>query len=171
MFNWELKDDALKTWIRLRQASEVMEKVLETALDRQGSTLTQVDVLSILDASKTALTPGEIADYTFRQQHSASAQLSRMWRSGLVKKTRSRVDQRVVHIKATPKGQELLKQARAAGAGQARKLLTSALSENEMKQLDRLLRKVRDHAMEKLEMKAKPLPDSFDAERFEADLG
>ena len=91
MFNWELKDDALKTWIRLRQASEVMEKVLETDLDRQGSTLTQVDVLSILDASKTALTPGEIADYTFRQQHSASAQLSRMWRSGLVKKTRSKV--------------------------------------------------------------------------------
>lgn len=36
MYNYELKDNALKTWVRLRQASEATEKVLEKDLDKQG---------------------------------------------------------------------------------------------------------------------------------------
>jgi len=170
MYNYELTDNALKTWIRLRQASEATEKVLEKDLDKHDATTTQVDYLSILDASKVTLTPGQLAHYIFREQHSVSAQLSRMWRSGLVKKTRSKKDQRVVGITPTPKGKEKLAETKQAGIGQAHELLASALSEQELAQLDNLLRKVRDAALEKLEQKAEKLPESFDVGAFEGGM-
>ena len=107
MYDWELSDDALKAWVRLRQASDALERVVETGMAKHDATLAQVDVLGVLSISKVPLTPGVIASYTFRQQHSASAQLSRMSRAGLVKKTRSKEDQRVVRIKIRPKGEEL----------------------------------------------------------------
>ena len=155
---------------RLRQASEATEKVLEKDLDKHDATTTQVDYLSIMDASKKPLTPGQLAKYTFRRQHSVSAQLSRMWRNGLVKKTRQTQDQRVVKIGMTAKGKEHLGETRQAGIGQARNLLASALSDDEGQQLDKLLKKVRDQALQRLGMQAEPLPNTFDAARFLADL-
>jgi DNA-binding MarR family transcriptional regulator len=137
-----------------------MDRVVETGLNKHDATLAQIDVLEVLSVSKVPLTPGAIASYTFRQQHTASAQLSRMSRAGLVKKTRSKEDQRVVRIKIRPKGEELLKETRQAGLGQARRLLKSCLSDKEARQLDGLLRKVRDHALQQLGMKAEPLPET-----------
>ena len=171
MYNYELTDNALKTWIRLRQASEATEKVLEKDLDKHDATTTQVDYLSIMDASTKPLTPGQLAKYTFREQHSVSAQLSRMWRSGLVKKTRQKQDQRVVKIGMTAKGKEQLAETRQAGIRQAHELLASALSDAEIKQLDKLLKKVRDTALDRLDQKAERLPGSFDVSRFESGLG
>ena len=67
MYDWELSDDALKSWVRLRQDSEAMERVLDTGLDKHDATLAQMDVLEVLSVSKVPLTPGSIASYTFRQ--------------------------------------------------------------------------------------------------------
>ncbi len=103
-----------------------------------------------------------MASYTFSEQHSASALLSRMWRKKLVKKTTSQKDQRIVSINIQPKGEKLLKDTMQVGHGQARKLLKSSLSDAEIKQLDKLLKKVRDGALKQLEMKAKPLPETMD---------
>jgi len=167
MYNYELSDSALKTWIRLRQASEAMEKVLATDLDKQGTTPVQVDVLAILDASTKPPTPGQLSKYMFREQHSVSAQLSRMWRAGIVKKTRSKADQRVVKISASPKGKEQLAETKKIGLGQARDLIASALSDQEMAQFDKLLKKVRDKALERLGQKPEKMPDSFDLGTFE----
>ena len=170
MYDWELTDNALKTWIRLRQASEAMERVLGTGLDKHDATLTQIDVLGVLNASKVSLTPGAIGSYTFREQNSVSTQLSRMRKDGLIIKTRSTKDQRVVTVRITPKGKESLKETRQAGFGEARKLLKSALSDQELEQLDKLLKKVRDRAVERLGRKVEPLPNTFDAAKFLADL-
>jgi DNA-binding MarR family transcriptional regulator len=161
MYDWELSDDALKAWVRLRQASDALERAVETGMVKHGVTLAQIDVLGVLSVSEVPLTPGTIASYTFRQQHSASAQLIRMSRAGLVKKTRSKEDQRVVSIKIRPKGEELLKETRQARLGKPRRLLKSCLSDKEIRQLDGLLRKVRDRALRELEMKAKPLPETI----------
>ena len=160
MYDWELSDDALKAWMRLRQASDAVERVVEVGMAKQDATLAQIDVLGLLSVNKVPLTPGTLASYTFRRQHTASAQLSRMSRAGLVKKTRSKKDQRVVRIKIQPKGQEALKQTRQAGLRQARRLLKSCLSDKEIKQLDGLLKKVRDRALQQLEMKTEPLPET-----------
>ena len=170
MYNYELADDSLKTWMRLRQALDAVEKVMQKDLDKHDSTTTQVGFLSILDACTGSITPGQLAKYVFREQHSVSAQLSRMWRNGLVRKTRSKVDQRVVSIKMTPKGEKQLAETKQVGIGQARELLASALSKQELAQFDKLLKKVRDAALERLDQKDERLPGSFDVGRFEAGL-
>ncbi len=161
MYDWELKDDALKAWVRLRQASDTVERLLESGLGKDHATLAQIDVLAILSVSKASLTPGEIASYTFRQQHSASAQLTRMQRAGYVKKTRSQKDQRVVKVKMQPKGEDLLKLTSHNGLGKAQSLLKSCLSSAEIKQFDRLLKKVRNCALEQLGIEAQTLPKSI----------
>jgi len=171
IYNYELTDNALKTWVRLRQASEAMEKVLITDLDKQGTTPEQIDVLAVVDAATKPPTPGQLSKYLFREQHSVSGQLSRMWRGGLVKKTRQKADQRVVKITVTPKGKELLAQTKKTGMGQARELVAAALSEKELAEFDKLLKKVRDKALEKLGQKAEKLPEGFDVERFGGGLG
>jgi DNA-binding MarR family transcriptional regulator len=162
MYNWELSNDALKAWVRLRQASDAVERVLGTGLGKRDTTLAQIDVLGLISVSKEPLTPGAIASYTFRQPHSISAQVIRMSRAGLVKKTRSKNDQRVVKIKIQPKGEELLKETRQAGPGEARRLFKSCLTQKEIKQLDGLLRRVRDCALQELEMKVELLPETID---------
>lgn len=167
MYNWELTDDALKTWMRLRQVFEAVEKVLQKQLDRKDATTAQVDMLSVLDASKVAVTPGQLAHYIFREQHSVSAQLSRMRKTGLITKRRGQRDQRVVKINIQPKGAELLKETGGV-IGQAGGLLKSSLSDSEIWQLDKLLKKVRDRALKELGAEAEPLPNNFDVARFEA---
>ncbi len=37
MYDWEFADDASTAWVRLRQASEAVEKVLETGLSRHNT--------------------------------------------------------------------------------------------------------------------------------------
>ncbi len=158
MYDWELPDPVLVAWVRLRQAWEAIYKVMEVELDKRETTLAQIDVLTILSLSKAPLTPGQIASYMFREKHSASALLSRMQRAGYVKKVRSRKDQRVVKIRMQPKGEELLKQALRSGLGQTHKVLRSCLTEGETKQLDGLLKKVRDCSLKELGMRTEPFP-------------
>jgi len=158
MYDWELADPVFNVWVRMRQAWEALDKAVEVELGKRQTTLSQMDVLVILSNSKRPLTPGEIASYMFREKHSASALLTRMQRAGLVKKTRSKKDQRVVKIKVQPKGEDLLRQAMPASFGQAHRLLKSCLSDQETAQLDGLLKKVRDRALQELGLKAEPLP-------------
>lgn len=162
MYDWELADPVCNLWVRMRQAWEALDKTLEVNLGKSDTTLSQMDVLVILSINKGSLTPGEIASYMFREKHSASALLTRMQRAGFVKKTRSKKDQRVVKIKMQPKGEELLRQAMPGGLGGTRRLLRQCLNDDEMKQLDGLLRKVRDCALDELGMKADPLPPTID---------
>jgi len=64
MYHHELADNAPKILVRFRQASEAVEKVLSSNLDKQGSTLAQLDILAALDASEKTLTPGHVAKST-----------------------------------------------------------------------------------------------------------
>ncbi len=171
MYDWELADDALKTWIRLRQACDCTERVLETGLRKYGATLPTLDVLSVLSASRAPVTPGDIALYVAKQQHTASAQLSRMMRAGYVRKLRNQMDQRVVSVKIRPKGEDLLEKTRQVGFREAERLLKTSLSDKEMEQLDNLLKKVRDRALKELGVEPEPLPKALDTRRFLSNAG
>jgi DNA-binding MarR family transcriptional regulator len=160
--DWNLTNfPYLHTWTLMSEAFEASYKAVESELGRHDTTLAQFNMLLILDHCKTALTPGQLAAYTFREQHSVSAQLSRMRKAGLVKKTRSTKDQRVVTVKITPKGRELLDRVKPAGLGLAQDIIKSCFSENELGQFDEQLRKVRDCALQRLGREAKPVPPIF----------
>ena len=162
MHNWNLTGyPYLNSWTLMSEAFEASYKAVESELERYGATLAQLNMLLVLDHCEGPLTPGQIASYVFREQHSVSAQLSRMWRSGLVKKTRSKSDQRVVRIKITPKGKELLEKVKPAGLGLAQSILESCFAEKDLKQFDQYMKKVRDSALQKLGKQAKPAPSNF----------
>jgi DNA-binding MarR family transcriptional regulator len=162
--NWETKDPYMTAWIRLRQASDAMLRVIEIELGKRQTTLTQMDVLLILSMSKVPLSPGEISAYVFREKHTVSALLSRMQRAGYVKKVRSKKDQRVVKVQIRPKGEELLNQSIAIIFGYARDLLKARFSEKEIKQLDRFMKALRDLSLRELGTETKRLPATIEWE-------
>ena len=155
MHDWNLTAHPyLNTWT-------LMSEAFESELGRHDTTLAQLNMLLVLNLSKVPLTPGQLASYTFREQHSVSAQLSRMRRSGLIKKTRSTQDQRVVTVRITPKGKELLERAKPAGLGLAQDILKSCFSQEQLGQFDAQLKKVRDSALRRLGKEARPVPSTF----------
>ena len=160
MHDWEFENPHLTAWIRLRQAAGVANRIVEVELGKLGTTLAQVDVLTILSLSKGSLTPGEIAAYVFREKHSASALLTRMQRAGLVKKVRSRRDQRVVKIQIQPKGRELI--AKALGVEYRADLLASNFTEEEVRQFDGYLKRLRDASLKTMGSTAESMPPNID---------
>ncbi len=136
------------TWVLMTQAFEACQRAVEQELDRHGATLAQLNMLRILDQHKT-LTMGQISEHVFREQHSVSAQASRMIKLGLVKKTRSTKDERVVTVKITPKGKELLDLIEPLWVKMAEDIVRS-IPEEELPAFDENLKTVRDAAMGKL---------------------
>lgn len=163
MYDWDLGDPVFNAWVRLRQAWEAVAQSLEMELDMHQTTLPQIDILIILNASKAPLTPSDIASYTFRELHSVSGLLTRMEKAGYVRKLRSRKDQRVVKIQMQPKGEQLLKKTVGSGFPHARRIMMPSLSEEEIKELDQLLKKLRNGALQELGLKTEPLPDTIQA--------
>ena len=96
MYDWDLSNPVLNAWVKLRQASEAMDKVLEIELGKKQTSLTPVAILALLSVSKVPLTPNKLGGYVFREIHSVSQLLKRMVRYGYVKKKRDDKDQRVV---------------------------------------------------------------------------
>lgn len=160
MHDWEFDNPYLTAWIRLRQAAGAANRLVEVDLGKLGTTLAQVDVLTILSLSKGSLTPGEIASYVFREKHSASALLTRMQRAGLVKKVRSRKDQRVVKIQIQPKGRELM--AKALGVEYRADLMASCFTDEEIRQFDSFLKRLRDASLKTMGSKAETMPPNID---------
>ena len=158
MYDWEKAHPALNVWWRLRQTQEAVQKALDIELQNYNATLSQIDILMILSVSRVPLTPTQVASYTFREKHSTSGLLTRMERSGYVKKTRSETDRRVMQIQMQPKGQVLLKQIIESGFRYAYRIVKSSLSNEEMQQLDRLLKKLRDAALDEMGLTKQPYP-------------
>lgn len=163
MYDWNLGDPALNAVTHLRQAYEVMERLAILELEEYRTTLPQLDILMILNASKVSLSPSDIASYVFRELHSVSELLTRMEKAGYVKKGRSKKDQRRKVVQIQPKGKALLEQIQASGFERGRRIFKSSLSGDEIKQLDQLLRKLRDGALHEIALDSQPLPDSLNA--------
>jgi len=160
--DWNLTSHPfLNTWILMSEAFEASTRAVELELERNDTTMAQLNMLLVMDHSKVPLTPGQISEFTFRQQHSVSAQLSRMMRNGLVKKTRGQKDQRLVTVKMTPKGKELLDRIKPIGLGLAQDMVRESIPEGELEQFNGYLKQVRDVALQKLGKEAKPRPSTF----------
>jgi len=173
VYDWDKTIPALDVWWRLRQVEQVMERALHWQLDAHGITLPQIDVLMILSVSRTPLTPSEIAAYVFRERHSISELLTRMHKAGYVKKVRSRKDKRFVTIRMLPKGKDLLQEFTRAGlVYYSIRIVKSALSEEEIRQLDELLKKLRNSALQELGLTSEPYPfDTLRAPRVPNEVG
>ncbi len=162
MHDWNLSAlPFVNTWTLMTEAFNASHRAVEAELERHDTTLAQLNILLVLDHCEVPLSPGQIASYVFREKHSVSAQVSRMRRGGLVAKTRSKKDQRVVKVKITAKGKELLDLAKTVGIGCAENLLRSCFTVDELQQFDESLRRVRNAALDRLGRQIEPLPAVF----------
>ncbi len=169
MYDWNLVDPFLSSWVLMGQAFDASYKATEIELGRYDTTMAQFHILMLLDSSKVPMTPGEISNYVFRERHSISALLTRMQKAGYVKKVRSKKDQRVVKVRIAPKGKELLDKVKPVGLGQARGLLASCYTEEELHDLNRHLKKIRDSALQALGRKVEAPPDIFETAAIAGD--
>ena len=107
-------------------------------------TTSQYNVLRILRGSHPAgLTCGEIGERTIARDPDVTRLVDRLAKRGLVKRTRSQTDRRVVEVDITPKGLELLRELDPHVQRMPRALL-GHLSQARLQQLSKLLYEVLD---------------------------
>jgi len=163
VYDWDLADPALNAISHLRQACEVLGKYTSLELELFQTSVIQLDILMILNASKASMTPSEIASLVFRELHSVSGLLTRMEKAGYIKKSRSREDQRRISVTIQPKGRDLLQRIQESGFARGAGILKSALSDGELSEFDRLLRLVRDASLREIALSSTPLPSTVNA--------
>ncbi len=161
MHDWNLEDPFLRSWVLMGQAFEAAYRAMEVELLQYRMTFPQYNVLMLLDCCTVPLSPGQISSYVFREKHTVSTLLSRMEKTGLIEKTKDGDDDRVVKAQITPKGRMVLKKVMTPAMKYARELMAACFTEDEVKNWDRHLRKLRDHSLQELGQGLEPLPPIF----------
>ncbi len=121
----------------------------------------KVIVLRVLAANGGAMTPSEIAEWTFRERHNITTLIDRMKRDGLVRVDRNIKDKRFVSVSLTAKGRKVLKQAMPVAREIVNQVMLS-ISEGDAVPLEKSLRGLRQNAhdgLEHLTKGAQPQPD------------
>lgn len=109
-----------------------------------GLSTGQYNVLRILRGSRASgLTCGEIGERTIARDPDVTRLVDRLEKRGLVKRTRSETDRRVVHVDITEKGLDLLRELDPHVQRMPRALL-GHVSQARLQQLSRLINDVLD---------------------------
>jgi len=156
------EDRILRTFILFVQAADTIMKYANTHLYRKERlSVIKVIVLRVLAANGGAMTPSEIAEWTFRERHDITTLIDRMKRDGLVRVERNNRDKRFVSVSLTAKGRKVLKQAMPVAREIVNRVMLS-ISEGDAVPLENSLRVLRQNAHDGLKHLAKgaqPQPD------------
>jgi len=149
MENISREDECYSAWLLLGKVRRIMLRVREQELRQWGVTPEQAGVLHIIHYAGEKITPSEISRLTLREPHTVSALISRMEKSGLVKKVKDMDRKNLVRVTLTEKGrQAYLESAKR----QSLHRIMSCLSKEECEQLRLCLEKLRDNTTEMLAM-------------------
>jgi DNA-binding MarR family transcriptional regulator len=103
-----IEDRDFGLWKMLDHTRFMIFRLREKELFRFGLTPEQAHILDILSQNKGTTTINDIVDFTQRQHHSISTQISRMVKQGLVNKHKNASDKRKYEVSITNRGQTLL---------------------------------------------------------------
>ena len=159
MYDYQIPDARLAAWSLLFQAFYAAHKAEERRLYKAkvGLTHDKLIVLYLATHYEGLLTPAEISRSLFRESQTIAALLSRMERDGLVKRVPKRKGKPYTEVIATAKGKELCGPAVEVTISFATELM-SCLSAEELEQLQELLRKIRQKALDELYIELLPPP-------------
>jgi DNA-binding MarR family transcriptional regulator len=108
----DLRDAVLSIYILFVQAADAVLKFVDTYFYKKvGLSTIKYMVLHVLAANGGAMTPSQIARWTFRERNNITTLVDRMGRDGLVKAERDERDRRFVNVALTEKGREVLARA------------------------------------------------------------
>lgn len=159
MYDYHFPDSAFTAWVLVSQTWSAMYRVAERQLARVGLTPEKTEVLRICTEYPSPLTPAEISRLVFRQSQTVAGLLDRMEKEGLVTRVPKRKGRPFAEVKITPKGEELIGPAKEKAMTFIAKLMSS-LSAEELEELQRLLRKIRQTALDELYIELSPAPGS-----------
>jgi DNA-binding MarR family transcriptional regulator len=135
-------------WVTFRQTKDAIFKSVEDTLAENGLSFPKMMVLFVLYHAQPPVTAGAIARWLLKETQSVSGLLARMEAGGLVRRRRDdETDRRRVIVEMTDRGRELFEQSRPIIAKEVSESFT-ALSEDELVQLQGLLERVRQHCLQ-----------------------
>ena len=134
-------------WLLLRQANTAIFRARHKELNKYDLTPMEAGVLFILMTSGNEATPAEVSRRLFREHHTVGALLSRMEKRGLITRIKDSIRKNIWKVSVTKKGDNAYRQS---SVRESIHNVFSMLSDEEHKQLESSLRKLRDHALKQL---------------------
>ena len=131
-------DRALSMWVKLARAYATMSRLTAEDIRRYGLTQAQFGVLESL-GHKGRMTLGDLAHKSLSTGGNITVVVNNLIRVGLVKRTVSTLDRRVVFVALTPRGMRLFRRIFPRHA-EAVARIASVLSAEEQERLGDLLR-------------------------------
>lgn len=139
----DLDPTAMGVFGRLLRLSAMSQIDLSRMLDEHDLTLPSFDVLANLRRSEPphSKTPSDLATSSMMSTGGMTFRIDRLEQQGLVRRTRSATDRRVVHVQLTDRGIELMDDLIERHMARKTELL-SGLSDAEANRLTKLLAKL-----------------------------
>ncbi|MBN1367607.1 MAG: winged helix-turn-helix transcriptional regulator [Dehalococcoidales bacterium] len=135
----ETEDQDYYLWLLISKTRHYI--FLSSTKELMAFRLTPVEraTISLVQSLKKNATPSVISKITFRKLHSASEQLERLQKKGLVAKVRDLPSKRYVRYILTPKSRKILRQTEGR---QNLHTIMSVLTNSERRQLEKTLTKL-----------------------------
>ena len=112
--NSESEKTVLRLWLLLRRVGDALVLCQDSVFREYGLTTEQWGVLTSIK-SRGPLRPTDLASILERSPNSMSMLIDRMFKAGLVRRTRDRKDRRTVSVSLTEKGKTAVEPAVIAG--------------------------------------------------------
>jgi DNA-binding MarR family transcriptional regulator len=140
--NLESENTVLRVWLLLHRVRDTLVLCEDSIFGKYGITTEQFAVLAAVQSRGGSLRPTDLASILERSPNSVSMLVDRMVRAGLVKRTRDRIDRRVVNVTLTDKGKKAVEPATPAGWELVQRIL-SPLSDQDKHTLAGLLETIK----------------------------
>jgi len=140
--NSESGDTVLRVWLLLHRVRDTLVLCEDSVFGKYGITTEQFAVLAAVQSRGGSLRPTDLASILERSPNSVSMLVDRMVKAGLVKRTRDRIDRRVINVTLTDKGKKAVEPAAPAGWELVQRIL-SPLSDQDKHTLAGLLETVK----------------------------
>ena len=140
----------LAEWVTLYEAYNAIFKLTELSLLPHRLSLPQLYLLNVLKDRGEPVTTGDIGGAMVKASQTITGLVDRLEDPGLVERVFDRRDRRKVWVRLTEKGEQKLAAALPV-ANRLAEELSTALTDQELKDLQAKLEKIRDAAVDKLE--------------------
>jgi len=132
----------LRVWLLLHRVRDILALCEDSIFAEYGITTEQFSVLAAVKSRGGSLRPTDLASILERSVNSMSMLVDRMVKAGLVRRTRDRIDRRVVRVTLTSKGANAIERAIPEGWDFIQKIL-SPLSYKDKQALASMLETVK----------------------------
>lgn len=154
MNNSLFSDEYFNIWILLSHIRRAMFKKWERELLRYDITPEQAETLFCTQVCGSDITPSKISRCIIREPHTIAGLLERMEKKKLIEKTKDLPRKNVIRISLTEKGRQTYE---LSSRRESIHKVMSCLSKRELRQLRKILEKLRDRALDELGVRERSL--------------